>query len=384
MHSASAPDQPSASARDDQPSASAHDDVVAPDRLDALLGCDSGRREYDPDSWRMVFSCRGRYASFWAGPLTALVLWFVAWGLVFEFSEPAKEWFAPLEGLVGPLLTPVSFLLVFRLGRAAVRFWDARAALGLLVEISRTFFGAVAVYCADQPQHREEIARWLCCFPIAVKNFLRPKKQNAWKPMVRCPKTRLEIGRLLPEADALHLLGQRDRTEEEPIGAETEPDPERFGAPAAPLLVLVRLRQLVHAAVATSSGTGEPALAAAAYRQLNTQLDLLTKAWGAMERINSTPLPYAYVVHLRTFLLLYLLMWSVDSLARHGWAAMPTLIAASWALLGVEAASVTCERPFRWEANHLALGRTCVVVANNVGQMLRDVGERRVVFSFRS
>jgi len=27
-------------------------------------------------------------------------------------------------------------------------------------------------------------------------------------------------------------------------------------------------------------------------------------AWGAMERINATPLPFAYVVHLRTFLVL--------------------------------------------------------------------------------
>ena len=45
----------------------------------------------------------------------------------------------------------------------------------------------------------------------------------------------------------------------------------------------------------------------------------------------------------------------------------------SWALLGIQAASVECERPFRWDANHLALGRMGVVVSQNVGQTLRMV-----------
>ena len=43
----------------------------------------------------------------------------------------------------------------------------------------------------------------------------------------------------------------------------------------------------------------------------------LTGAWGAMERVNATPLPFAYVAHLRTFLLLYLHLWAVEALAKH-------------------------------------------------------------------
>ena len=38
------------------------------------------------------------------------------------------------------------------------------------------------------------------------------------------------------------------------------------------------------------------------FRNLSEHIDTLTGAWGAMERINATPLPFAYVVHLRTFL----------------------------------------------------------------------------------
>ena len=38
-------------------------------------------------------------------------------------------------------------------------------------------------------------------------------------------------------------------------------------------------------------------------------VDDLTGAWGAMERIGNTPLPFAYVAHLRTTLVLYLGLW---------------------------------------------------------------------------
>eukprot|EP00445_Apocalathium_hangoei_P092342 CAMPEP_0204232722 /NCGR_PEP_ID=MMETSP0361-20130328/89646_1 /ASSEMBLY_ACC=CAM_ASM_000343 /TAXON_ID=268821 /ORGANISM="Scrippsiella Hangoei, Strain SHTV-5" /LENGTH=70 /DNA_ID=CAMNT_0051202777 /DNA_START=30 /DNA_END=242 /DNA_ORIENTATION=+ len=41
---------------------------------------------------------------------------------------------------------------------------------------------------------------------------------------------------------------------------------------------------------------------------------------GAMERINSTPLPFAYVAHLRTFLVLYLLGLPIALYGSWGWA----------------------------------------------------------------
>jgi len=47
------------------------------------------------------------------------------------------------------------------------------------------------------------------------------------------------------------------------------------------------------------------------------------------------------------------------------------ILLASFALLGIEAAAVECERPFRGTTNHLALGKMCVVVARNVAQILR-------------
>eukprot|EP01052_Picozoa_sp_SAG31_P071713 SAG31_NODE_30644_length_378_cov_0.741935_2_plen_60_part_01 len=59
-------------------------------------------------------------------------------------------------------------------------------------------------------------------------------------------------------------------------------------------------------------------------------------------------------------------------MAEWGLAVVPALAAMSWALLGIEAAAVECERPFSAKANHLPLGRFCVTTARNVAQTLRE------------
>lgn len=68
--------------------------------------------------------------------------------------------------------------------------------------------------------------------------------------------------------------------------------------------------------------------------------------------------------------MLYLFLWHTEAIASEGWIALVPLLLASWGLLGIEAASVECERPFHWHSNHLALGKACLVVARNVAQTM--------------
>ena len=56
------------------------------------------------------------------------------------------------------------------------------------------------------------------------------------------------------------------------------------------------------------------------------------------------------------------------------WKAIVPLFAASWALLGIEAAAVECERPFAWHSNHLPLGKMCIVISANVAQTILQFG----------
>jgi len=91
-----------------------------------------------------------------------------------------------------------------------------------------------------------------------------------------------------------------------------------------------------------------------------------------MERIGNTPLPFAYVAHLRTTLVLYLGLWYVSMLSRFGPVVLPGLLLTSWALLGIEAAAVECSSPFQRKPNHLRLGRACSEVAQCVAQTLAE------------
>ena len=90
-----------------------------------------------------------------------------------------------------------------------------------------------------------------------------------------------------------------------------------------------------------------------------------------MERINATPLPFIYVAHLRIFILVYLFFLPLVLVETWGWLTVAVIAVISWALLGVEAASCECERPFKCRDNHLHLERFCQVVANDIRQLIQ-------------
>lgn len=360
--------------------------IVFPARLAALEACDAPVIQYHPYSFfRDVLRIRGRNFPMMVPPLLALILWDGFWGLMFderfwgmpEVQERMKEW----QAFTNPLLTPISFLLTFRLGRAAIRFWDARASAGKITQVCRDSISTASVACASSQRSAtkgncsmkdtegqcqedwllEEYARWLAVFPVAVKNFLRPEKRKGWDDETRYKKQRFEIGPLLEEKDAQRVLSQR------------------YG----PLVVLDKLREIAFSiCFSACSGTHDPqstlhaAGNAALYKQLSEQIDALSGASGAMERINGTPLPFVYVAHLRTFLLLYLFLINMTGMANYGWPALAALFVENVSLLGIEAASVECECPFKWNPNHLPLGKYCAVVAQNIAQTLNQVQGR--------
>jgi putative membrane protein len=271
-----------------------------------------------------------------------------------SFSDQLRRIATPLNETLDPLHSVISFLLVFRLGRAALRYWDCRSATGKVVEVSRCLASEACAAAAASARRdgktsagmvaaRDIMMRWIAAFPIAVKNFLRKQ------PGTPCDR-RAELGALLDETDAEAVLASVD------------------GA----LLVLNRLRAAVWR-FSQLQASSQPELNGMCYRALSEAVDQLTGAFGAMERIEATPLPFVYVAHVRTFLLLYLVLIALPAIAEWGAFALPGLLAMSWALLGIEAAAMECERPFQRRANHLKLGAMCVRVAQAVGQAVKDL-----------
>ena len=93
-----------------------------------------------------------------------------------------------------------------------------------------------------------------------------------------------------------------------------------------------------------------------------------------MEKIRSTPLPIAYVAHLRTFLFAYCVLLPYVWVSEWSWATIPLCAFTAFALLGIEGASSEVEIPFRKErSNHLALDAYCLVILDSVlGLVVHD------------
>lgn len=384
------------------------DAILSPSRLAGLDAADVAPIFYNPYSFfSHIVSIRGRNFSMLVAPLLILLCWSLGWQLLFVYiseGNQVQDLLASIDQLVMPILTPLSFLLTFRLGRAGVRFWDARSAVGAMIATCRTNISIVSVAIAspirmrkrqvkvsrsekkqqlectdDQSGNNEcfdvgnqdnelamkllcEYARWLAVFPIAVKHHIRPTTRKGWEQDATDNKQRYELGMLLSNEDAQRVITATG---------------DKNGKP---LVVLNQLHQLAYdiAYCTYDSDTLVPFSPAAAnramlYQQVTNQLNDLTLAYGAMERIKSTPLPFAYAIHLRTFLLIYLFLWNMISVAEYGWISIPFQFLLNWALLGVEAAAVECERPFEYRENHLTLGKVSVLISRNIGQTLTEL-----------
>ena len=237
------------------------------------------------------------------------------------------------------LLTPLTFLLVYRLNRSAVRFYDARAAAGKLIETCRVLAGETVRFCAHDPQACDEICRWVVAFPVCTRNFLRGQSS-------------LEDLQGVLTTSQIAVLSS---------------------APVQTLYCCDRIRDAVLRAT-RSNKLDPPPIAAVMLQTLEGHIATLTGSMGAMERINNTPLPFAYVAHLRSCLTLYLLglPWILQM---KSWWSVPMVLLISYALLGVEAAAVACERPFHEQTNHLPFNAFARVVADNVQQILQHAAD---------
>lgn len=357
---------------------STREHILHPKRIEALSQCDTPPYNYHRYSMLRDYAhLGGRNTRMLLPPLILLLLWGIMWNVIFAYADPddtLKEIINSWGSLITPLWIPISFLMVFRLQRAAIRFWDARAAMGQIIWKCRDA-ASTAAQMLDAPHLKtstphecdvllDKYARWLAAFPVAVKNYLRSKmdaKIEHWGDEANVNHRRDELAYLLDDDDARRILT----------------------ADHGVLVVLDRLRALAYEICFVADIGLGPVADAELIKQMNGHLDGLSGAFGIMERIASTPLPFVYVIHLRTFLLVYLLLLNVFSIAgvwvdegnpvTDGWAVLIALFCINWAMLGLEAASVECERPFGYSSNHLPLAKYCLVIGENIVQTLDEM-----------
>lgn len=219
----------------------------------------------------------------------------------------------------------LSLLLVFRLNRAAARWWLARQYWGLLIAKTRVLVSGIVLHGKHDAASRDNAIRWTATYAICVMEFLRGCHEM---------HDDLFAGILSPSEKAV---------------VEQQSHPPLYAAHQIHYYLYKLLATTTTTTTTEDNTVTSLALVTARSRQLATleaAWEVLSDQCGAMERIKATPLPIVYVSHLRTFLLVALLLYPYVWGDQWKWSTIPIVALAALGMLGIEAASVEVEQPF--------------------------------------
>jgi putative membrane protein len=233
------------------------------------------------------------------------------------------------HALVGPAL---ALLLVFRTNSANDRYVEGRRLWGGIVNSSRNLRRKAVEMFPDAPATVDRIVEWTIAFAWATRARLIDKK--ALGPSSRLP------------AEAQHAA---------------------LAASHVPTATAHRITEIF------ADARRRGAITDIQHQMLDADVQALVDHLGGCERINTTPLPFAYAVHLRRALILYCMSLPFALVATlHEWTPLVCFVVA-YILIGIEEIGTEIEGPFGERVNDLPLDRICT----NLEAQLRDPSNAR-------
>jgi len=259
---------------------------------------------------------------------------------------------------------------------------------------TRTVWVGVRETNDSDRQEKEKIVKLLLAFSFAVKHHLRLE--------FGVDKEDLRI--LLPEGLQLTTFDGNTAQENTVLGAGSDEDPNRHDAnrPSEedPLIPKNTLRELANRIPPTtyntlrSSYSGDETtiwFGASEWTDENASMSLpleiifhvglyidkkrtnmndnyflasanlntLVDIFGNLERIGNTPIPFAYNIHLKQAVLLYVWVLPFTLVEKLGWITIPAVFMVGCVLFGVEAIGAEIENPFGYDKNDLPLDGYC-------------------------
>jgi ion channel-forming bestrophin family protein len=281
---------------------------------------------YDPHNWfDHFFDIRGTLLVEIFVRVMACVAWSagVVW---FHFHVMPVAVPATIHSLVGVAL---GLLLVFRTNASYDRYWEGRKLWGTIANETRNLVRSAQAHLSDDRALFLKLVRWTAVFPYTVMSTLRGDS----------------------------IMG--------PAGDELTPE-ERVDLLTSNHLALhasQRMTLVLRAAYQKKLITDHLNVA------LDQNIQQLVDAVGGCERIRKTPLPYAYVVHLRRALVIYCFTLPFALVGEFGWVTVPVVAAVAYLFFGIEEIGVEIEGPFGHDENDLPLKDICDTIYKNVYAM---------------
>ncbi|KAI5888298.1 UPF0187-domain-containing protein [Schizophyllum commune H4-8] len=175
------------------------------------------------------------------------------------------------------------------------------------------------------------------------------------------------------------LVGKRKEVQQQPIGGRNifgkKVNPEQVDS-NVPFEVCLYLS--AYSAFLMRKGLLQPAIASALANALGMLQDTVTN----LERIRSTPLPFAYQAHLRMSLWLYLLFLPFQVYPLMDWITIPGTAFASFLLLGFLEIGQEIENPFNYDENDLDLDGFCLSIQRELHEITAHTAPEPSEFVF--
>ncbi|MBL8220000.1 MAG: hypothetical protein JNL62_12265, partial [Bryobacterales bacterium] len=267
---------------------------------------------YDPHKWLdHFFDIRGSMVREILGRVALCVLWSV--GVVAAYKYGVKLAIpSTIHTLVGMAL---GLLLVFRTNASYDRFWEGRKLWGGMVNETRNLVRAAAQFLSTDPALLQRLACWTAAFPFATMHHLRGK-QDLDAASVDLPASEVKAA-----VEAEHT----------------------------PMAVAMRMSECLNEA------RRRGLLSEYTQMAIDQNVQLLVDYLGGCERIRKTPLPFAYVIHLRRALVMYCFTLPFALVDTFGWATVADTLVLSYIFFGIEEIGVEIEGPFGYDDNDLPL-----------------------------
>jgi ion channel-forming bestrophin family protein len=286
--------------------------------------------DYNNKEWlRQLFAWNGTIVKSVASRVVFFMAWTAVIILLYDHAVISKN--IKIDMVVYNVVgLALGLLLVFRTNTSYDRYWEGRRLMGAVVNDSRnlalTLNGMVAKTDAAT---RKKLADLIAAFSYAAKERLREGVERKHLPCL--------IEELKDEVmKKAHVPNAIMRVLHEEIARIKIPEGEK----AATLI------------------------------SINTELSGLINNLGGMERIRSTPVPFAYAAHLQMFIMLYFLAFPFGLYDKFHWLSIPVVGLISLILLGINEIGVEIEDPFGNDPNDLPMDKLCENIEKNVGEIL--------------
>jgi putative membrane protein len=226
----------------------------------------------------------------------------------------------------------LAIFLGFRNSVSYERFWEARKQWGNLLIGARSLTREVASFAPDDTPLQQRVARTLAAFAYALKHQLRGTD---------------------PAVDLACRL-------------DAEASQRVAGARFVPSAILLDMARDL--ASAQRQGT----ISDLQLQSMDRNLNLLTEASGACERIANTPIPYTYRVLMNRTVMVYCLLLPIGLSTSIGWLTPLIATFVAYTFLALDVIGEQIEEPFGKEPNDLALASMCHAIEVSVCELVGE------------